>query len=376
MDFTLTPEQEMLRDSVARFLADHYAFATRQAMVRSGAGWRPAVWRGLADDIGVLGAAFPEALGGLGGGAVESMVVMEEIGRSLAIEPYLETVVVGGSLLCAWGGPRAREWITAVIAGDVRFALALSETSHRYDPAAVAAQAVESRGQWHLSGVKDGVRAAPFATHFIVTARSDGRGRERAGVSVFLVARDAPGVSLREHATVDGSRAADLWFESAPCEPIGETGSGLDLLEPAIDAGVAGLCAEAVGVMRRLLSDTVEYTKQRRQFDAPIAANQVLQHRMVDMYMALEQSISMTCLATLRLGAPANERIRAVSAAKVFVSKAARFVGQSAIQLHGGMGMTDETAVAHYFKRATVIESQLGSADHHASRIERAEATS
>ena len=373
MDFNYTPEQDMLRESVARYLADHYDFRARQAMVRSASGWHPEIWRGLAEEIGVLGASFPEAHGGLGGGPVESMIVMEEIGRSLAIEPYLETVVVGGGLLQAWNAPRTGEWLQAIASGQARFALAQLEPGRRYDPAAVETRAEQRDGGWHVTGVKDSVRAAPFATHLLVTARTAGSVRDRAGVSVFLVARDAPGVTLREYPTVDGSRTADVRFDAAAGELLGEAGRGLDLLDPALDAGVAGLCAEAVGVMRRLVADTVEYTRQRRQFDAPIAANQVLQHRMVDMYIALEQSVSMACLATLRLSGTPTERVHAVSAAKVFIGKAARAVGQAAIQLHGGMGMTDETAVSHYFRRATMLESQLGSVDYHAARIEQLE---
>ena len=373
MDFNYTPEQDMLRESVARYLADHYDFRARQAMVRSASGWHPEIWRGLAEEIGVLGASIPEAHGGLGGGPVESMIVMEEIGRSLAIEPYLETVVVGGGLLQAWNAPRAGEWLQAIASGQARFALAQLEPGRRYDPAAVETRAEQRDGGWHVTGVKDSVRAAPFATHLLVTARTAGSVRDRAGVSVFLVALDAPGVTLREYPTVDGSRTADVRFDAAAGELLGEAGRGLDLLDPALDAGVAGLCAEAVGVMRRLVADTVEYTRQRRQFDAPIAANQVLQHRMVDMYIALEQSVSMACLATLRLSGTPTERAHAVSAAKVFIGKAARAVGQAAIQLHGGMGKTDETAVTHYFRRATMIESQLGSVDYHAARIEQLE---
>ena len=218
------------------------------------------------------------------------------------------------------------------------------------------------------------MRGAPFATHLLVNARVSGASGDRAGLSTFLVAAGASGLSSREYPTVDGSRAADLKFEGVSAELLGPAGQGLDVLEAAVDEGVVAICAEAVGVMRRLLADTVEYTKQRRQFDAPIAANQALQHRMVDMYMALEQSISMTYMATLKLDRPALERKRAVSAAKVQIGKAAKFVGQSAIQLHGGMGMTNELAVSHYFKRATMIESELGSVDHHAARIEQCDA--
>jgi hypothetical protein len=374
MDFNFTAEQEMLRDSVARYCGDHYSFPQRQAVIRSAEGWRPGFWRGLADDVGILGAPFDEAMGGLGGGAIESMIVMEEIGRALVIEPYLDTVVIGGGLLRRCGTPRAGELIGGIIAGEVRLAFAHLEPSSRFDLANVATSAVQDGGTWRISGMKDTVRGAPFATHVLVNARVSGAGSDRAGVSAFLVAAGAPGLSSREYPTVDGSRAADLKFDGVSAELLGPAGQGLDLLEAAVDEGVVALCAEGVGVMRRLLADTVEYTRQRKQFDAPIAANQVLQHRMVDMYMSLEQSISMTYMATLKLDRPVLERQRAVSAAKVQVGKSAKFVGQSAIQLHGGMGMTNELAVSHYFKRATMIESELGSVDHHAARIEQCDA--
>jgi hypothetical protein len=372
MDFNFTAEQEMLRDSVARYFGDHYGFPQRQAVLRSQAGRRPGFWRGLADDVGILGAPFDEALGGLGGGAIETMIVMEEIGKALVIEPYLETVVIGGALLRRCGTPLASELVGGIIAGEVRLAFAHLEPSSRFDLADVTTTAVQEGGKWRIRGQKDAVRGAPFATHTIVSARVSS---DRTGVATFLVAAGAPGLSLRGYPTVDGSRAADLNFEGVTAELLTPAGQqGFDLFEAAVDEGVVAVCAEGVGVMRRLLADTVEYTKQRKQFDAPIAANQVLQHRMVDMYMAVEQSVSMTYMATLKLDRPALERKRAVSAAKVQIGRAAKFVGQSAIQLHGGMGMTHELAVSHYFKRATMIESELGSVDHHAARIEQCDA--
>jgi alkylation response protein AidB-like acyl-CoA dehydrogenase len=374
MDFNFTAEQEMLRDSVARYFGDHYDFPQRQAVIRSQYGWRPGFWRGLAEDVGILGAPFDEAMGGLGGGAVETMIVMEEIGKALVIEPYLDTVVIGGGLLRRCGTERASELIGGIITGEVRLAFAHLEPSSRFDLANVTTAAVQDGARWRIDGLKDAVRGAPFATHLLVNACVGGKSGDRAGLSTFLVVTGASGVSSREYPTVDGARAADLEFDGVSAELLGPAGQGFDLLEAAVDEGVAALCAEAVGVMRRLLWDTVEYTKQRRQFDAPIAANQVLQHRMVDMYMALEQSISMTYMATLKLDRPPLERKRAVSAAKVQVGKALRCVGQGAIQLHGGMGMTNELAVSHYFKRATMIESQLGSVDHHAARIEQCDA--
>ncbi len=370
MDFDFTPEQDMLRASLARYFSDNYDFARRQCTVRSKDGWRPDVWRGLAEDLGVMGASFDVAHGGLGGGAVENMVVMEEIGRALVIEPYLETVVIGGGLLRRWAAPRAIEWIERIIAGDVRFAFAQLEPGSRFELAHATVRAERSGTGWRLHGLKDGVRGAPFATHLLVTARTAGGPRDRQGLGTFIVACGSPGARLREYPTVDGSRAADVHLDAAEGEPLGEPGEGYASLEAAVDEGIAALAAEGVGVMRRMLSDTVEYTKQRRQFDAPIAANQVLQHRMVDMYVTVEQAYSMTCLATLSLARPRAERVRSVAATAVYLARAARFVGQSAIQLHGGIGMTDELAVSHYFRRATLIESQFGGADHHANRLE------
>ena len=359
MDFSFTPEQEMLRESLARYFADTYSFPQRQAMVRSEQGWAPGAWRGLADELGILGAGFDPDVGGFGGGAVEHLLVMEEIGRALAIEPYLETAVLGGGLLRRWDSPRARDWNERIVAGEIRFAFAHLEPPARYDLQHVTTRAMRQPDGWTIDGTKDAVRGAPLATHLLVTARTAGADRDRRGVATFLVAVDDPGLSLRRYPTVDGSLAGDVRFAGARAELLGSADDGFDALEAAVDEAIAGLCAEAVGVMRRLLADTVEYTKQRRQFDAPIAANQVLQHRMVDMYMRVEQAVSMTYLATLSLSRPPAQRMRAVSAAKVFVADAARFVGQAAVQLHGGMGMTDELAVSHYFKRATMIESQF-----------------
>jgi alkylation response protein AidB-like acyl-CoA dehydrogenase len=281
--------------------------------------------------------------------------------------------VIGGALLTRSPVAHAREWIERVITGDVRFAFAQLEASSRYELAHVTTRAEQAGGRWRIDGLKDAVRGAPFATHLVVTARVAGSPRDRSGIGAFLVAREAAGVSLHAYPTVDGTRAADVRLEGAEAVPLGSPGDDYPALDAAVDAGIAALCAEGVGVMRRLLADTVEYTKQRRQFDAPIASNQVLQHRMVDMWMAVEQAVSMTCLATMSLERTPAERAHAVSAAKVFVARAVRFVGQSAIQLHGGMGMTNELPVSHYFKRATTIESQFGPSDHHAARLEQGE---
>jgi alkylation response protein AidB-like acyl-CoA dehydrogenase len=374
MNFSFTEEQSLLRDSLSAYLADHYAFDKRRAAVKSEAGWRPEVWRAFAQDLGILGAALPEDLGGLGGGPTETMVIMEQLGGALVVEPYLGTVVIGGAFLTRSDHPGAAALIAQIVAGEAIFAFAAAEPRGRYNWADLKTTARKQSGGWVLNGHKAVVSGAPWADHLIVTARTGGAQREAGGVSVFLVEKTAPGLVTRDYPTVDGSRASEVFFEnvSLPTDAlIGAEGDGLGLVEAVVDEATAALCGEACGVLRRLQEGTVEYTKQRKQFGQPISQFQVLQHRMVDMFIELEQSISMTYMATIRLSErdPA-ERAKAVSGAKVQIGRACRFVGQNAIQLHGGMGMTDEMAIGHYFKRATMIEGQFGSTDHHLARYE------
>jgi alkylation response protein AidB-like acyl-CoA dehydrogenase len=250
-------------------------------------------------------------------------------------------------------------------------ACAWAEPLSRYNFASVRTQAVRQGDGWLLSGAKAVAMGAPWASHLLVTARTSGTGAEREGVSLFLVDRHRRGVTVSAYPTVDGRRAGDVTFDAVELSAdalIGVEGRALDLLDQVGDEAIAALCAEALGVMARLLEDTVAYTRQRRQFGQPIAGFQVLQHRMVDMYMQVEMARSATYLATMKLGAPAVERALAASTAKVTVANACRFVGQNAVQLHGGMGMTDELAVSHYFKRATMIESEFGTVDFHLAR--------
>ncbi len=375
MDFSFTPEQTLLRDSVAGYLADHYTFEARRAAIASPEGRAPAVWRAFAEDLGILGASFPENLGGLGGDATDVMVVMEEFGKALVIEPYLGTVVIAGGFLTHAQPPAAGELIGQIIAGEAIYAFAHAEPQGRYNLADLKTTARKDGAGWVLNGHKAVVVGAPWAERLIVTARTGGGQREAAGVSVFLVDKAAKGVVARDYPTVDGGRASEIFFEnvSLPAEAlIGPEGATLPLVEQVVDEAIAALCAEACGVLRRLHEGTLEYTRQRKQFGAPIASFQVLQHRMVDMFMAVEQAVSMTYMAHIKLGEPAPERTKAISAAKVQIGRACRFVGQSAIQLHGGMGMTDEMAIGHYFKRATLIEAEFGSVDHHLARYEAA----
>jgi alkylation response protein AidB-like acyl-CoA dehydrogenase len=374
MDFSFTEEQSMLRDTVASYLQDKYDFETRRKISASEAGWRPDYWKAFAEELGILGAPFSEDLGGLGGGATENMVVMEEFGKALVIEPYLGTVVIGGGFLKHSGYAGAADVIAKIIAGEVVTAFAYAEPQGRYTWSDLKTAAKKDGAGWTLNGHKAVVVGAPWATHLVVTARTGGGQRDEGGVSVFLVDKNAKGVVTRNYPTVDGQRASEVFFENVSLGAdalIGTEGAGLPLVEKVIDEATVAVCAEAVGVLRKLHEGTLEYTKQRKQFGQPIATFQVLQHRMVDMFIQVEQSVSMAYMATIKVDdASADERAKATSAAKVQIGRACRFVGQNAIQLHGGMGMTDEMAIGHYFKRATIIEGQFGSVDHHLRRYE------
>jgi alkylation response protein AidB-like acyl-CoA dehydrogenase len=373
MDFSFTEEQTLLRDTVAAYLGDHYDFDARRAAVKSTSGWRPEVWKAFAEELGILGASFAEDVGGLGGGATETMIIMEEFGKALVVEPFLGTVVIGGGFIKHGAPANAEEMIGKIIGGEATIAFAYAEPQGRYNLANLATTARKDGSGWVLNGHKAVVVGAPWASHLIVTARTGGAQTDAGGVSVFLVDKTAPGVVTRDYPTVDGQRASEVYFENVAVGAdalIGPEGAALPLVEQVVDEAITAICAEACGVMRKAHENTLEYTKQRKQFGVPIASFQVLQHRMVDMFIQLEQSISMTYMATIKVTEPAAERAKAVSAAKVQVGRACRFIGQNAIQLHGGMGMTDEMAVGHYFKRATIIEGAFGSVDHHLHRYE------
>ncbi len=370
MDFSYTDEQQMLRDTLGRFLADRYDFETRRKVIAAEPGWSPDVWRAFAEELGILGAGFSEDHGGLGGGAVEHMIVMEELGKGLVVEPYLGTAVIGGGFLKAAGGDLAEELIPGIIAGEVVGAFAYAEPKGRYDLADLQTTARRSGEGWTLDGRKAVVVGAPWATHLFVTARTAGGRRDRGGVGVFLVEAGAAGVATRDYPTVDGRRASEVAFENTPARLLGDADTGLDLVEQVVDEATAAVCAEAVGCMRRLHENTLDYARQRKQFGRPISEFQVLQHRMVDMFMETEQAVSMTLMATLKLDEDADARKAAVSAAKSKIGRGARFSGQAAVQIHGGMGITEELSTGHYFKRTTVIEGLFGDADHHLKRFE------
>ena len=373
MDFTFTDEQALLRSSLAAYLADQYDFETRRRVVGAEPGWRPEVWRAFAQDLGILGALAPAELGGSDRGPVEMMIIMEELGRALVVEPFLSTAVIASGLLARAGSAADLALLQRLVAGDAVAAFAFAEPHARYDWRDLATTARKNGSGYMLSGRKAMVFGAPWATHLIVTARTSGAQRDRGGISAFVVDACATGIERRDYATIDGQRASDLSFEnvSLPADAlIGAEDEAAPLLEHAIDEATVGVCAESVGLMRAMHERTVDYTKERRQFGQPLGAFQVLRHRMVDMYMQLEQAVSITYLAAIRLQeADAAQRARAASAAKAQVGAAARFVGQSAIQLHGGMGLTDELSVGSYFKRAMVIETQFGDTDHHLARF-------
>ncbi len=371
MDFSYTDTQDMLRDTLARFLADTYTFDKRQKMLALPGGRDPGIWKALATDLGILCAPFSEAQGGLGGGALENVIMMEELGKVIAVEPYLQTVVIGGGALKAAGGAMADALIPQIISGDCIIAFAYAEPQGRYDLANLRTSAKKDGAGYVLSGHKAVVYAAPWATHLLVTARTGGGQRDADGVELFLVAANAKGVTRRDYPTVDGFQASEVYFENVAVSGDALLPGGLPLVEQIVDEATVAICGEAGGVARKLHEGTLDYSKQRQQFGQPIGRFQVLQHRMADMFMEVEQIASMTLMATLKLDLPAAERKAAVSLAKAKVSRSVKFVGQNAVQTHGGIGITQELAIGHYFKRATMIEGQFGSADHHLDRYER-----
>lgn len=371
MNLTFSDEHEQLRASVRAFLRHHHTFEAHRAALKTGKYAADGLWRAMAQQLGLIGLSLPEHAGGLDLDAVHTMIVMEELGRALVPVPFLETTVVCGALLARAGGAKANELLPRIVAGDFVLCFAAAEVQTRIDWTEIETRALADAEGWQLDGHKVVVIAAPWASHLLVTARTSGRPGDRAGLSLFMVERSHAGLVIDEYPTVDGRVAADISFASVRLTHdalIGEEGDAIESLEQVADDAVVAVCAEAIGVLERMLEETLAYAKQRRQFGQPLTHFQVLQHRMVDMYMSLEQARSAVLLACLKLNAPAHERALAVSAAKVVVNDACRFVGQGAIQIHGGMGMTDELAVGHLFKRATVIEREWGSSDAHVTR--------
>jgi alkylation response protein AidB-like acyl-CoA dehydrogenase len=373
MDFALTGEQQLLRDSVARFVQNEYSFGVRKAIVASEAGWSRAVWAKFAE-MGLLGVPFAEEHGGFGGSAIDVMAVMQELGRGLVVEPYLSTVVLGGGLIAAAGTAAQRSaWLPAIVAGERQVALAYLEPHSRHDCRDLTTRAQTSGDGFVLNGRKSVVLHGASADALVVSARTAGRQRDGGGVTLFLIDAKAHGVSVYGYRTIDGLRAADVELAEVRVGAdavLGPVGGGLPLLEHALDRGAAALCAEAVGVMETLNALTLDYLKARQQFGQPIGRFQALQHRAVDMLIHAEQVKSVACLAAAKADSgDAGERRRAVAAAKSLVGRSGRAVAKEATQLHGGMGVTLELPAAHYSKRLTMIDFWLGDADWHTERF-------
>jgi pimeloyl-CoA dehydrogenase small subunit len=373
MDFDLSEEQRLLKDSVDGLLKASYDFDQRKKYRAEKGGWSKSVWGKLAEQ-GLLGLPFTEEEGGFGAGAVETMIVMESLGKALVVEPYLATVVLGGGFLRRGGSAAQKQaYIPSIIDGSKTLAFAQLEKNSRYDLGDITTSAKKTANGWTIDGEKFVVLNGENADTFIVTARTAGGQRDRSGVGVFLVPANAKGVSIKGYPTQDGLHAADITFTSVEVGAdavIGDPANGLPLVETVVDDARIALCAEAVGEMDESLKSTVEYLKTRTQFGVAIGTFQVLQHRAADMFVAVEQARSMAMFATMASDfEDAAERAKAVSAAKVQIGKSLKFVGEQAIQLHGGVGMTMEYKIGHYFKRLTMIESTFGDTDYHLRRV-------
>jgi pimeloyl-CoA dehydrogenase small subunit len=375
MDFDLSEEQRLLKESLDRLIGDRYAFEQRQAYAHNPEGWSREMWTQFAE-LGLLGLPFEERHGGSAGGPVETMIAMEAFGRALTLEPYLATVVLGGGFLRHGGSAeQCAALIPKIADGTLTVAFAHTERQSRYDLHDVETRAVRDEAGWVLDGEKGVVVHGDTADQLIVTARVGGGRRDRDGIAAFIVDGKVAGVSRRGYPTQDGLRAAEVTLANVRVGPegvLGEPGKALPLIERVVDEGIAALCAEAVGAMAVMHELTLEYLKTRRQFGREIGSFQILQHRAVDMLIALEQARSMAMFATMMAAEEnAAERRNAVAAAKVQIGRSGKFIGQQAVQLHGGIGMTMEYKVGHYFKRATMIDTMFGDADHHLRQLAR-----
>ncbi len=374
MNFDYNEEQQLLAASVKRFIDKDYTFDARKKIVASSAGCSDAIWKTFAD-IGLLGLPLASDVGGFGGGAVDLMSVMEAIGEALVVEPYLSTVGLGAQFIARGGtGAQQQSILPLVAAGQLKMALAQTEDGARYALEHMATRASATSSGYALSGEKRIVIDAPSADRLVVSARTSGDVGDRHGISVFLLDAKAPGISMKPYRTIDELRAADVTLTDVRVTAdalVGREGDGLALIEEVVDYATALVCAEAVGAIRYANDATLEYLKTRKQFGVPIGSFQALQHRMVDMVISGEQAKSMAGLACAKVDAAVDpaERKRVVSAAKIKIADACRHVAQESIQLHGGMGMSDELKISHTFRRLTMIAQQFGDADHHLGRL-------
>lgn len=370
MNFDYTDEQNAIRDSLSKWAAQQYDFDKRREALKSEDGWKKN-WATFAE-LGLLAAPLPEDFGGLDGGPLDVSVVMEEFGKALVVEPYVPTVVIGaGALKYAGSAAQKDEHLTAIAGGERVVAFAQAEPKSRWSLNDVSTTAKKDGAGYTLNGQKAVVIGGPQADTLLVSARTAGSQRDAKGVSLFLVPKNAKGVSTRDYPTMDDTRASEVYLENVSVGAdalVGAADGALPLIEKLIDEANAAYCSEAVGCMRMMTSSTQEYAKQRKQFGKAIAEFQVIQHRLVDMFMATEESVSMALLATIKLAESDFERAKAVAGAKVAIGKHSRFVGQQAVQTHGGMGVTDEMRVGHYFKRVTMIDATFGNVDYHLKR--------
>ena len=374
MQFTLTDEQQQLREAVARFVRDRYTFRDWRRCARELDGFDANTWRQISS-LGWTAAAVPETYGGLGMGPVAQAVIQESLGAGLVLEPFWSSAVMLAEPLCLAGTEAQKStWLPRIADGSVRGAFALLEPDTRYDWSAIACRARQEDDRWVLQGGKLAVLDAPHAHQLMVVARSSGSPGELEGLSLFRVAADAQGLVRKDFRTVDERRASDLSFESVQAELVGVAGDAAGVIEHTIDLGISALCAEAVGVMASTVEATVAYLKTRHQFGRPLAQFQVLRHRVADMVMALEQSRSLAMRCALSMGDSPQDRSRVAAAAKAQIGSAGRFIGESAVQLHGGIGVTDELQIGHFMKRLLAIDILLGDTRHHLARMARREA--
>ena len=373
MDFEYSDEQRLFSETLRKFLNTGYGFDARAKIISSSAGFSEDVWAAMAE-MGILGVPFDAEHGGFGGNTVDMMVVMEALGEALVVEPYLATVGLGGRFI-ARGGTAAqqKQILPSLIAGKTKMAFAQTEPGARYELARVSARATPSGDGWVLEGDKRAVLHGGCADLLVVSARTAGAEGDAHGISVFLVERGAPGVTVSEYRGLDNLRLADVRLSGvrvARAGLLGAEGGGWSLIEEVVDYATALVCAEAVGAIKYAHDATLDYLKTRRQFGVPIGSFQALQHRMVDILIAYEQARSIACLACVKVEtADGAERRRIVSAAKIKIADAARHVSQEAVQLHGGMGMTEELKISHTFRRLTTIAQAFGDADHHLARF-------
>jgi alkylation response protein AidB-like acyl-CoA dehydrogenase len=363
VDFNFTDDQESLRDAVRRWVDKGFSFERRHNLAKAG-GATQAVYAELAE-LGLTGLVVPEAQGGLGQGAVDAMVVCEELGRGLVNAPFTHAALMAPRFLSAAPAALQAQWLPQIASGAVIVVPALQERAARYRLSHVTTRAIEKNGAWLIDGSKCMVPAGDEADAFIVPARVSGADTNNTGISLFLVERGA--AHVKAYATQDGARAADVVLKAAPATLI--TTDGLNVLEDAVDAGIAAQCAEAVGLMDKLVAITVDYMNTRKQFGATLASFQALRHRMADVKMQQELGRSMSYYASLKLNEPAPQRRRAVAQARVQLGQSMRSVGQHCIQLHGGIGCTDEYIASHYFKRLTMLEMSLGDTMHHLGEV-------